>query len=424
MKRNVIHFLQKRGFIQEVSSEHLAEAAMRGDIKGYIGFDPTADSLHLGHLVGIMALGWLEHFGNRAIAILGGTTAKIGDPSGKSCERPQLSDEAVRHNTFCIEKQLQRMLRSPAILNNEEWLSRFSLVDFLRDVGRDLRMGPMLAKESVKSRLHSQAGLSFTEFSYQALQAYDFYHLFSKEGVQLQMGGSDQWGNITAGIEMIRKQMGGREGYGAVYPLLTKSDGTKFGKSEGGAIWLDSEKTSPYQFYQHLLRSSDADVIHLMKMLTFMEDEEITFYETQIKKGRGAPNEAQRRFAEGVTLFVHGEEGLRRARAITQVLAPGFDANLNLATLEALTHDLPPICLPYASAIGRPYVEVVVESALLKSKGEGVRLIENGGAYLNNKRVEESHLTLERSHLIGGKFLLIGLGRKRKFLFQIEKAVD
>jgi len=272
--------LEERGLIDAFTGDDL-KSFLKSPVKAYIGFDPTADSLHLGNFVGIQLLAWLQRFGHTPVIVLGGATGKIGDPSGKSKERPLLDDEMIAHNLSCIRKNFEKVLDfsgklpMPLFFNNADWFSSFRFIDFLRDVGKHFRIGAMLAKESVKSRIQSEEGMSFTEFSYQLIQSYDFYHLF-KEGVSLQMGGSDQWGNITAGVDLIRK-LTGKSGQGLTFPLLTRSDGKKFGKSEEGAIWLSEEKLSAYQFYQYLVRIPDEDVIVLMKRLTFMPIEEIGF---------------------------------------------------------------------------------------------------------------------------------------------------
>ena len=255
--KNVIDFLEKRGFVASSTSQELKEH-VNDPIKVYIGFEPTADSLHLGNLVGIVALVWLEKFGHTPVILLGGSTGKIGDPSGTNKERPLLSDEVLKKNTTDIYKQCRQYLENPLFLNNDDWLTSYELIPFLRDIGKHFRIGAMLGKESIRSRLQKE-GISFTEFSYLLLQGYDFYYLSKNEGITLQIGGSDQWGNITSGVELTRK-LSGNTVYGMTFHLVTREDGTKFGKSEGGAIWLNPNKTSPYQFYQYLMGVSDKDV--------------------------------------------------------------------------------------------------------------------------------------------------------------------
>lgn len=419
---NVIDFLEKRGFVDNLTSDELREK-VNNPLRAYIGFDPTADSLHLGNLVGVVALAWFEKFGHSPVVLLGGATGKIGDPSGKSSERPLLNHEVLQKNVQAIRKQFQKYLKHPVVLNNDDWLTSYGLIDFLRDVGKHFRMGPMLGKESVRSRLQSEEGISFTEFSYQILQGYDFYYLSEKENITLQMGGSDQWGNITAGMELTRK-LSGKTIYGMTFPLLTRSDGAKFGKSEEGAIWLDPEKTSPYQFYQYLIRVSDADVIQLMKRLTFMELDEIETFENKLQSGDFIPNDAQRRLAEEVTRFVHGEEGLSIAMRVTQAIAPGSDASLDLKVLEEIAKDMPHIALKVCDVVDRTYAEVAAQSGLLTSKAEGNRMVQNGGAYLNNHKVLDSSLLIQSNHIVGGRYLLLGAGKKKKTLIKIEKELD
>lgn len=414
---NVIDFLKQRGFVDSIAGDALRQSAER-PLKVYIGFDPTADSLHLGNLVGIIALDWMQRFGHIPVALLGGGTGKIGDPSGKSTERPLLSNEQLQKNVAGIRKQFERCLNSPVILNNDDWLSSYGLIDFLRDVGKYFRVGPMLGKESVRSRIQSEEGMSFTEFSYQVLQGYDFYYLSNKEDVILQMGGSDQWGNITAGIELSRK-LSGKPLFGLTYPLLTRSDGTKFGKSEAGAVWLDPQKTSPYQFYQYLFRIADTDVVQLLRMLTFIDLEEITEFEKGIESGLIAPNTAQKRLAEEVTRYVHGLTGLKIALKVTEAVAPGSKATLDPEIFEEIAKDMPHTLMSMGAIVNQKYTDVAAASGLLSSKGEAVRLLKNGGAYLNNEKVEDPLFLIESRHIIGGKYLLIGSGKKKKILVKV-----
>ncbi|MDJ0651777.1 MAG: tyrosine--tRNA ligase [Simkaniaceae bacterium] len=416
---NIIEFLEKRGFIDNITSDELKER-MNKPIKGYIGFDPTADSLHLGNLVGIVALAWLEKFGHTPVVLLGGATGKIGDPSGKNTERPFLTHETLQKNIEGIRKQFHRCLKKTVILNNADWLTNYGLVDFLRDIGKHFRVGPMLGKESVKRRFQSVEGISFTEFSYQVLQGYDFYYLSEREDVIMQMGGSDQWGNITAGMELARK-LSGKTIYGMTFPLLTRSDGAKFGKSEAGAIWLDPEKTSPYQFYQYLVCVSDKDVIKLMKMLTFMELDEIETFEKEMQSGGFIPNAAQKKLAEEVTRYIHGEDGLRIALKVTEAAAPGSKATLDPEVLEEIAKDMPHILMKTQDVIDQTYADIAAKSGFLTSKAEGNRMIKNKGAYLNNEKVDDPSFMIQSKHIIGGKYLLFGAGKKKKILIKIEK---
>lgn len=419
--KTVIDVLAERGFIDQMTHPELKER-LKTPIKVYVGFDPTADSLHLGNLVPIMGLAWFQKFGHIPVAILGGATGLIGDPSGKSTERNLLDSATLNHNVSSLRRFFETILHFPSgpkpiILNNNDWLGAFSLVDFLRDVGKLFRIGPMMAKEMVRTRLQSEEGMSFTEFSYQILQGYDFFYLSKEHGVTLQMGASDQWGNITAGIELNRK-MGGEETlYGLTFPLLTKSDGKKFGKSEEGAIWLSSERLSPYQFYQHLIRVPDEDVIKLLKMLTFLDLKEID----EIQSNRHIPNHAQKRLAEEVTRFVHGEKGLQIALRVTEGVGPGTEAQLSAQVLEELAADMPKAELPIDQVIGQKYVDIAVKVDLVPSKSEGTRLIKNGGAYLNNERVTDPLLSISSRDLIDETYLLFSAGKKKRLLIKIFK---
>jgi tyrosyl-tRNA synthetase len=415
--------LKERGFIDAFTGEDLSDL-LKSPVKAYIGFDPTADSLHLGNFVGMHLLSWLQKFGHTPVIVLGGATGKIGDPSGKSKERPLLDDETIALNIQGIRKNFERVLDfsgalpMPVFLNNADWFSSIKFIDFLRDVGKHFRIGPMMAKESVRSRVQSEEGMSFTEFSYQLIQSYDFYHLFT-EGVTLQMGGSDQWGNITAGVDLIRK-LTGKAGFGLTYPLLTRSDGKKFGKSESGAIWLSEDKLSAYEFYQHIVRMPDEDVISLMKRLTFIPMEEIQYIESQMKDLGYVPNTAQKRLAKELTLRLHGEEGYERALKATEGARPGSSDPLSAETIEQIALDLPNIELLKSEVISLKFSEVAVLSGLLSSKGEATRLIQNQGAYMNQAKVVELGRVIEESDLIGGKFLLLGAGKKKKVLIRIK----
>lgn len=423
MEKNIIKHLKRRQFIDAVTSEELEKRAEK-PLRFYIGFDPTAESLHLGNLVGIIALTWFQKFGHTPIVLLGGATGKIGDPSGKSTERPLLTKELLDHNIAAIRKQMEGFLdfhhptAKPIVLNNDDWFSKITFTDFLRDAGKHFRIGVMLGKESVRARMQSEEGMSFTEFSYQTLQSYDFYHLYKEYDVCLEIGGSDQWGNITAGIEYTKKMLG-ETVFGMTHPLLTRSDGKKFGKSEGGALWLSSDLCSPYKFYQYLYRVADADVITLLKMLTFMDIEEIEELEREMEKGSLPPNTAQRKLAEEVTRFVHKEEGLQTAIKVTNAVSPGSTASLDLEILKEIKSDVPSASLKVTDVLGSKFVEVVVQAKLLPSKGEAIKLVKNGGAYLNNKKVEDPAFILEKADLIGGEFLLVSAGKKRKMLIEV-----
>lgn len=422
--KNVIDCLQARGLIDAITSQELAKK-VETPIKVYVGFDPTADSLHLGNLLGIVMLRWFQTFGHTPVIVLGGATGRIGDPSGKSKERPLLDDNTIESNIAHIRRNFVGILddqcpNPPIFLNNNDWFSKFTFVDFLRDVGKHFRLGVMLGKDSVRSRVDSEEGMSFTEFSYQLLQGYDFYHLFSTHDVSLQMGGSDQWGNITAGTDLIRK-LTTHSAFGLTFPLLTRSDGRKFGKSEEGAIWLSPDKCSPYQFYQYLLKVSDADVIKLLKMLTFLDLQEIQQIEQSMSDSQYVPNTAQKRLALELTLLVHGREGVDIALKVTKGAAPGsVDHPLDEDVLQQIAGDMPNFHMQLADVVGQKYVDVVALSGLVSSKGEVARLIAGGGAYLNNIKIEDPFFKISEKDCIGGRFLLIGLGKKKKILINLQ----
>lgn len=419
---NVIAALEERGFIEAFTSDEIREITKK-PIKVYCGFDPTADSLHLGNLVAIMGLAWFQRFGHTPVAIVGGATGMIGDPSGKTSERQFLDEGMIQNNLKGIQKNLEQILHQgaipPILLNNYSWLKEFSLIAFLRDVGKHFRMGPMLSKDSVKKRLESEEGMSFTEFCYQLLQGYDFLHLYRDYDVLVQLGGSDQWGNIIAGTDLIRKVLG-KSAFGLTFPLLTKSDGQKFGKSEKGAIWLSPEKLSPYEFYQYLFRTADADVIALMRMLTFMEMEEIRHYERLMKKEDYIPNTAQRKLAEEVTKIVHGSDSLKVALEVTKAASPGAKSRLDAATLDALGKDMPNFSLTREEIVGVKLIDLIPKLGLISSKSEARKLIRNGGMYLNNEKVQSEDATIEEENLIGGRLALLALGKKNKALLKVE----
>lgn len=421
MQGNVIDCLLERGFIDQMTSDDLRDH-LKEPRKVYVGFDPTADSLHLGNLIPVMGLAWFQKFGHTPVAIVGGGTGRIGDPSGKSAERPLLSDETLAGNVRSLDRFFQSIFPPngprPIVLNNNEWLGSFTLIGFLRDVAKLFRVGPMLAKESVRARLQSEEGLSFTEFSYQILQAYDFAYLNQRYGVTIQMGASDQWGNITAGTEYNRK-IGGDTLYGVTFPLLTRSDGKKFGKSEEGAIWLSAEKLSPYQFYQHLVRIPDADIIRMLRVLTFLDMQEIAKIEESMKEPNYEPNTAQKIFAAEVTRFVHGEQGLEAALRVTEGLLPGTEAQLNAEVLKEIAKDMPHVNLSLNDVVGQKYVDVVVKVGLSPSKAEAARLIKNGGAYLNNKKIHDPAHTFSETDLIDKRFLLLSAGKKNRLLISV-----
>jgi len=431
---NVVQILRERGLVQDVTGDGLERLASESRVSVYCGFDPTADSLHLGNLLGIIVLSWFQRCGHTPVALVGGATGRVGDPSGKSAERPVLSEETIEGNVRGIAATLERLLKAgdskPMIVNNLEWYSGMSFLDFLRDVGKHARVGAMLAKDSVKTRFNSDTGISFTEFTYQLLQGYDFLHLLRSHGVQVQVGGSDQWGNITAGTELIRKILGGSgdegdakgpaECYGLTFPLLLDSNGKKFGKSEGGVMWLSADKMSPYRFYQYLFATEDADVIKFMRMLTFLPLEEIAALESAMSEEGYIPNTAQRRLAEEVTRFVHGERGLEVALKATAGLAPGSSTPLDAETLDAIAGDIPSAALPRDSVLGRSLTEVMAVAGLQKSKSEARRTIKGGGCRVNNEKVLDEERLIAEADLLDGRLLLLAAGKKNKMLVRVE----
>ncbi|PUZ38660.1 hypothetical protein GQ55_9G214600 [Panicum hallii var. hallii] len=445
----VVDVLRERGLVEATTSEALA-AARPGELKVYCGFDPTAESLHLGNLLGLVALSWFRRCGHTAVALVGGATGRVGDPSGKSAERPELDVAAVEANSDAIKSLVDQILgrvpepahhSQPAtnqqplvnsaadssanmgsfvILDNYDWWKDITLLDFLKEVGRFARVGTMIAKESVKKRLASEDGMSYTEFTYQLLQGYDFLHMFKNMGVNVQIGGSDQWGNITAGTELIRKILQVEGAHGLTFPLLLKSDGTKFGKSEDGAIWLSSKMLSPYKFYQYFFAVPDVDVIRFMKILTFVSLDEIQELEESMKKPSYVPNTVQKRLAEEVTRFVHGEEGLAEALKATEALRPGAQTQLDAQTIEGIADDVPSCSLAYDQVLKSPLIDLAVSTGLLTSKSAVKRLIKQGGLYLNNIRIDSEDKLVEEGDIVDGKVLLLSAGKKNKMVVRIS----
>lgn len=414
---NLYEELQWRGMLYD-ATEGVQEALATSHITGYIGFDPTAASLHVGSLLPIMGLVRLQRHGHTPIALAGGGTGMIGDPSGRTTERQLLSNEKLAENLAGIRGQLAHFLdfesrTNPALLlNNADWLTTISMVDFLRDTGKHFTVNYMLAKESVKQRYERGDGISFTEFSYMLLQAYDFLMLHERHNCVLQMGGSDQWGNIVAGTELIRK-MRGTKGYGMVFPLVTTSAGVKFGKTEAGAVWLDPNLTSPFRFYQFWFNTDDRDVVKYLKFFTMLEQAEIAELEASMGT---APEkrEAQRRLGAEVTRMVHGDSQLQRALLATRVLFGGEMAGLSAGDVLDIFADVPSHELPKAAfeGAGLALVEAVVACGIAPSKGAARRLIESGGINVNNQRVTDTQATLDLSTLIEGQCLVLRKGAK------------
>lgn len=420
---NIFSVLQERGLLENITSEELKSYSGK-PLTVYVGFDPTADSLHVGNLVAIVVLGWFRRYGHKSIAIVGGATGMIGDPGGRSTERNLLDEASIEKNLLGIRHSLQAVLGEEiTILNNFDWFKQFSYIDFLRDIGKHFRMGTMLAKDAVRSRLNAEEGLSYTEFSYQLLQAYDFLHLFDTQGVTLQIGGSDQWGNIIAGSDLVRK-MRNETVHGMTYPLLLRSDGKKFGKSEEGAIWLNKEKLSPYDFYQYMFRIPDADVCKMLKMLTYMELTEIAEVEKEMQSSSYQANSAQKLLARTLTELVHGKEGLLVAEEITEAAQPGAKTKLDRHTLEQLATEIPSTTFLLEEVVGQKLCDLFVLSAFQSSKGEARRLIKNGGVYLNNEKITDPEMVITKNDCIEESFLLLGIGKKKKMIIRVEKKSD
>ena len=423
---DVLSILKSRGLVDNCTNEAGFIEALKMPLKVYCGFDPTADSLHLGNLLGIVVLSWFHRTGHEPVVLLGGATGRVGDPSGKSRERPLLDEELLRQNVAAIRESISVILsrgqghRGVSIVDNYDWFKDITLLDFLRDAGKFARLGNMLSKDSVRSRLDSEEGLSFTEFSYQLLQGYDFMHLFASSQVVVQVGGSDQWGNITAGTELIRRVCRQDGAFGLTFPLLLKSDGTKFGKSASGAIWLSKERLSPYKFFQHLLLTSDNDVIKLLKMLTFMSLEDIDVLESSMSRVDYVPNTAQKVLACEVTRFVHGEDGLAEALKVTESLKPGSNAILDVDSLRLASDVVPSVSLARDRVLGQTIVDVLALSGLLESKGAAKRMLLNGGIRLNNMKITEESQQVTESDILGENMFLLAAGKKNKLVVYLS----
>ncbi len=421
---SVIDALRWRGLIYD-ATEGVEDHLAAGPVTLYIGFDPTAPSLHVGNLMQIVSLARMQRHGHHPIALVGGGTGMIGDPSGKNQERSLLTREILESNLAGIRGQLARILDfdvedNPArLVDNGEWLNAVGLIDFLRDVGKHFSVSAMLAKESVRSRIDS-VGISFTEFSYMLLQSWDFFMLNQRYGCTLQMGGSDQWGNITAGTDLVRR-MGGTRSYGLVGPLVTTASGQKFGKTEAGAVWLDAERTSPYRFYQFWYNSSDQDAGAYLRSFTFLDRNTIEELEATIET---APQkrEAQRRLAAEMTRMVHGETALDRAERSSTVLFGGEVTALSVDEILDVFDDVPSSQLaaePFAGE-GMPLLEVLTTSGMFPSKGAARRLVRDGGAYVNNRRVADEHTRIRREDFLEGRVLVLRRGAKKYHLVTLE----
>lgn len=414
-----------RGLISQTTHPNLGERLEKEPFVVYAGFDPTADSLHIGSLIPLLGLVRFQRAGHKPIALIGGATGMIGDPSGKTQERALQTLMDVEKNVTAIEIQVRKYLEftppnDAVIANNMTWLGQLRLVTFLRDIGKHFSVNAMIARESVRARLeHREHGISFTEFSYQLLQAYDFLQLYDEYKCRLQIGGSDQWGNIVAGMDLTRR-LRDAETYGLTFPLVTKSDGGKFGKTESGNVWLDPARTSPYKFYQFWINTADADVVKFLKYFTFLSHEEIDDLARAVQE---APQEraAQKVLAVEMTELVHGGDALADARKASQAMFGGSLDGLDAATLEDIFSDMPSAKLPKSTlSAQRPLVDVLVEAGVFKSKGEARRLIDNGGLYVNNHRIDAADSKLTDQALVAGSIAVVRTGKKNYHLLKFE----
>ena len=415
----IIEDLQWRGLLADCTDlEALTKRLSEGPVTLYCGFDPTGDSLHVGHLVPQLTLRRFQLAGHHAITLAGGATGMVGDPSGKSAERNLLTPEQLAHNVSAIKIQLSRLLdfstpRNPAVLvNNADWTAPVSFLDFLRDIGKHFSVNVMLAKDSVKSRMEGDSGISYTEFSYQLLQAFDFYHLRRTNNCELQIGGSDQWGNITAGADLIRKKLNATA-WGWTFPLITKADGTKFGKTEGGAVWLDPKRTSPYKFYQFYVNTEDAKVGEYLRKFTFLSRPEIEDLEAKHAANPGT-REAHKALAREVTRLIHGQSALDAALKASDILFGAEIGDTPEETFRDVVGEVPTKNLERArfDGAGIGLTDALVHAGLATSKGQARKDVEGGGIYLNNVRVAEVARAVTSADLLYGKHVLLRKGKR------------
>ena len=416
---NIIDELEWRGAInQTTDKEALKELTENKNIGLYCGTDPTGDSLHIGHLIPFMILKRFQLAGHHPVIIIGGGPGAIGDPSGRKTERTLQTESQLEHNKKALTEQMKKLFGTEnfTIVDNYTWLKNFTMIDFLRDFGKLFNVNTMLNKEVVASRLDS--GISFTEFTYQILQAVDFLHLYQNNSVQLEIGGSDQWGNITAGIDLIHKVEGpDAKVYGLTIPLMLKADGTKFGKTAGGAIWLDPKKTSPYEFYQFWINQDDRDVVKYLKYFTFLSKDEIDELAEKVQK-EPWKREAQRRLAEEVTKFVHGEEGLAEAQRITKALFSGDVADLTTEEIEQAFKDVPSV--EVANEKKNIILWLVDDTKIEPSRRQARQDVENGAIHINGEKVTDVDAEIDPSSHFDGKFVIVRRGKKRYFLVRVK----
>ncbi|HCV0035724.1 TPA: tyrosine--tRNA ligase [Staphylococcus aureus] len=420
MTNVLIEDLKWRGLIyQQTDEQGIEDLLNKEQVTLYCGADPTADSLHIGHLLPFLTLRRFQEHGHRPIVLIGGGTGMIGDPSGKSEERVLQTEEQVDKNIEGISKQMHNIFEfgtdhGAVLVNNRDWLGQISLISFLRDYGKHVGVNYMLGKDSIQSRL--EHGISYTEFTYTILQAIDFGHLNRELNCKIQVGGSDQWGNITSGIELMRRMYGQTDAYGLTIPLVTKSDGKKFGKSESGAVWLDAEKTSPYEFYQFWINQSDEDVIKFLKYFTFLGKEEIDRLE-QSKNEAPHLREAQKTLAEEVTKFIHGEDALNDAIRISQALFSGDLKSLSAKELKDGFKDVPQVTLSNDTT---NIVEVLIETGISPSKRQAREDVNNGAIYINGERQQDINYALAPEDKIDGEFTIIRRGKKKYFMVNYQ----
>ncbi|CUG80615.1 Tyrosyl-tRNA synthetase [Staphylococcus aureus] len=420
MTNVLIEDLKWRGLIyQQTDEQGIEDLLNKEQVTLYCGADPTADSLHIGHLLPFLTLRRFQEHGHRPIVLIGGGTGMIGDPSGKSEERVLQTEEQVDKNIEGISKQMHNIFEfgtdhGAVLVNNRDWLGQISLISFLRDYGKHVGVNYMLGKDSIQSRL--EHGISYTEFTYTILQAIDFGHLNRELNCKIQVGGSDQWGNITSGIELMRRMYGQTDAYGLTIPLVTKSDGKKFGKSESGAVWLDAEKTSPYEFYQFWINQSDEDVIKFLKYFTFLGKEEIDRLE-QSKNEAPHLREAQKTLAEEVTKFIHGEDALNDAIRISQALFSGDLKSLSAKELKDGFKDVPQVTLSNDTT---NIVEVLIETGISPSKRQAREDVNNGAIYINGERRQDVNYALAPEDKIDGEFTIIRRGKKKYFMVNYQ----
>jgi tyrosyl-tRNA synthetase len=423
---SLLEELHWRGLYADCTDrDALSQRLAHGPLTLYCGFDPTADSLHVGNLVPLLALRRFQLAGHRPIALAGGATGMVGDPSGKSSERNLQTPDQVEHNIRAIKEQLGRFLdfdvtTNPArLVNNADWTAHVTLLEFLRDVGKYFSVNVMTAKDSVRSRLESEGGISFTEFSYMLLQAFDFYHLRKTLECELQVGATDQWGNITAGTDLIRKKLG-VPAWGLTFPLLTKSDGTKYGKSASGAVWLDAKRTTPYRFYQFFMQADDADVVKLLKVLTFLPQAEIFALETEMKANPGA-RAAQKALAREVTTLVHGQPACVDAARASEIMFGGGLEGIGESVFQDVVGEIPTKDLEKAKleGAGLTLIDALVLAGLASSKGQARKDIEGGGIYVNNLRAAEVARALSKADLLFGKYFLLRKGKRTYAVLKI-----